>query len=543
MKLVIYYILIGLLFTACYDDKGNYDYADINVLEVGLDEIYSVRIASDTIVTIQPRLSQSLQENKDNLEFMWLHSTTNTNFYTIKDCDTVCRTEALKFHVDPEDAKLKYEHYFRLNVYDKLTGLEYPVNTMMKLVKPFDGAWILLHAKDGRTELGTIEYIGENVVETKDAYYKATGKLFRGNPLCLGRVSLSSTYYGSSSVQMFSVMTDIPEEAGVYCQWKQFEHMDSLSRMVYSADAVNFAFDKVEMIDGEGYRGGIMLTNGRFYQTSAAMKLYEPARNKDNFSGDFYISHAAKIADVSLVYDKKGRRFGSMWHMNNSGYPDPNFFDPTKENKVELAALPRTTSDSKDADPRNISPDQEVVYVGAGYNYNQSNASYSYAYAVATKGQDSCFIYEFNVMGMSYGSGNPSFSNYYRLPMPKGLNEGSCFASSAAYSGIIFYSAGNTIYRLDFVQQGGKATPIYTHEGGKVVRMRFARTRSEKDGYKNYEFDLARSLGVAFEMEDGTSDFVILNLAATGSLGESSEHFSAKQVYYEFGKITDFVFL
>lgn len=36
MKQVISYILIGLLFTACYDDKGNYDYVDINVLEVGL---------------------------------------------------------------------------------------------------------------------------------------------------------------------------------------------------------------------------------------------------------------------------------------------------------------------------------------------------------------------------------------------------------------------------------------------------------------------------------------------------------------------------
>lgn len=46
--------------------------------------------------------------------------------------------------------------------------------------------------------------------------------------------------------------------------------------------------------------------------------------------------------------------------------------------------------------------------------------------------------------------------------------------------GIIFYSAGNTVYRLDFVQQGGKATPIYTHEGGKVTRMKFARTRNEQ---------------------------------------------------------------
>ncbi|MFR7876354.1 MAG: hypothetical protein ACLU4J_08130 [Butyricimonas paravirosa] len=56
-----------------------------------------------------------------------------------------------------------------------------------------------------------------------------------------------------------------------------------------------------------------------------------------------------------------------------------------------------------------------MLYVGSGYNYNQSNASYSYAYAVATREQDSCIIYEFNAMGMSYGK-NPSLSNYYRLP-------------------------------------------------------------------------------------------------------------------------------
>ena len=81
---------------------------------------------------------------------------------------------------------------------------------------------------------------------------------------------------------MFSVITDIPDEAGVYCQWRQFEKMDSLSRMVYSADAVDFAPDKVELIDGEGSRGGLMLANGKYYQTPAAMKMYEPARNKDN---------------------------------------------------------------------------------------------------------------------------------------------------------------------------------------------------------------------------------------------------------------------
>ena len=228
--------------------------------------------------------------------------------------------------------------------------------------------------------------------------------------------------------------------------------------------------------------------------------------------------------------------------MYNSGGPDPILFDTVNENKVELGAIPPSTDYSTAADPNKLNPKHKVLYVGSGYNYNQSNASYSYAYAVATREQDSCIVYEFNAMGMSYGK-NPSLSNYYRLPIPQGLDENSCFASSAAYSGIIFYSAGNTVYRLDFVQQGGKATPIYTHEGGKVTRMKFARTRNEQTGYENYEFDLARSLGVVFEMEDGSCDFVVLNLASTGSVGTDSEHYPAKQVYHEFGKITDVVFL
>ena len=34
------YILALLLFVSCYDDKGNYDYEDINTVAVELDELY-----------------------------------------------------------------------------------------------------------------------------------------------------------------------------------------------------------------------------------------------------------------------------------------------------------------------------------------------------------------------------------------------------------------------------------------------------------------------------------------------------------------------
>ena len=128
MKTLIY-ILVVLLLASCYEDKGNYDYKEINTVDVSLNEVYAVRLGKDTTVTIIPQLSQSLQENTENLKYAWLHSTINEMFYAEalsynKDLDTVGTEVNLRFHIDPNEKNLKYEHYFRLNVYDEITGIE-----------------------------------------------------------------------------------------------------------------------------------------------------------------------------------------------------------------------------------------------------------------------------------------------------------------------------------------------------------------------------------------------------------------------------------
>ena len=97
---------------------------------------------------------------------------------------------------------------------------------------------------------------------------------------------------------------------------------------------------------------------------------------------------------------------------------------------------------------------------------------------------------------------------------------------------------------MDFKQAGGKATAIYTHAGGKAVKMKFAkRYLSSSNAFDAYEFDVQYSLGIGFDMGNGKGDFVILNLSSTGSVGGDSEHYPAKQVYTDFGEITDFVFI
>lgn len=541
MKRLIYFIL-GLLVASCYDDKGNYTYQEVNTLDVSLNKVYSVRLDKDTTVTIIPQLSQSLQENEDNLEYTWLHSTTNHNFYGHGKFDTVGLEKNLNFHIDPEAKNLAYAHYFRLNVYDRITDIEYPVNTTIELIKPYVGSWMILHRKNGQTELGSVEYIGGDIVVQEDAYYEETGKRFTGKPQALMSYTTSCKYYGTGSGwNMFTVITDDPAEAGVYCQWKHFEKKDSLTRMVAPLAQNSFDFQHITLADGDGTASALLLSGGMLYQSPRAGKIYEPAADLE---GEVNITLASKISNNALLYDEAGHRFAFYYNTSDGlGVKkyDPLYFIESEENTNLIKAIPTRDGNVSAVNPNKLPEDQKVLYLGTGYQYASAWTSV-YAYALA-KNDTRCFVYEFNPRGFNY-SDNASFNGYYTINIPQGLDESAVFASTPPYSGLLFYASGNTVYRLDFKQAGGKATAIYTHAGGKAVKMKFAkRYLSSSNAFDAYEFDVQYSLGIGFDMGNGKGDFVILNLSSTGSVGGDSEHYPAKQVYTDFGEITDFVFI
>lgn len=541
MKRLIYFIL-GLLVASCYDDKGNYTYQEVNTLDVSLNKVYSVRLDKDTTVTIIPQLSQSLQENEDNLEYTWLHSTTNHNFYGHGKFDTVGLEQNLNFHIDPEAKNLAYAHYFRLNVYDRITDIEYPVNTTIELIKPYVGSWMILHRKNGQTELGSVEYIGGDIVVQEDAYYEETGKRFTGKPQALMSYTTSCKYYGTGSGwNMFTVITDDPVESGVYCQWKHFEKKDSLTRMVAPLAQNSFDFQHITLADGDGTASALLLSGGMLYQSPRAGKIYEPAADLE---GEVNITLASKISNNALLYDEAGHRFAFYYNTSDGlGVKkyDPLYFIESEENTNLIKAIPTRDGNVSAVNPNKLPEDQKVLYLGTGYQYASAWTSV-YAYALA-KNDTRCFVYEFNPRGFNY-SDNASFNGYYTINIPQGLDESAVFASTPPYSGLLFYASGNTVYRLDFKQAGGKATAIYTHAGGKAVKMKFAkRYLSSSNAFDTYEFDVQYSLGIGFDMGNGKGDFVILNLSSTGSVGGDSEHYPAKQVYTDFGEITDFVFI
>ena len=72
-KYIIYiasFVGSALLQTGCYDDKGDYDYHDVNTMEIVIPET-KLRMPKEEAVevSIMPQISQTLEQNEEELLF------------------------------------------------------------------------------------------------------------------------------------------------------------------------------------------------------------------------------------------------------------------------------------------------------------------------------------------------------------------------------------------------------------------------------------------------------------------------------------------
>lgn len=117
MKNRIWLLLIGIVMVACFEDKGNYEYNDINQLTINnVDSIY-YRDQFDSLY-INPELSGSLYSEDDRFEYEW-----NINNYVVsREKELVYRIETplgknlCKYIVTDKALGTKVYYYFHLQV-------------------------------------------------------------------------------------------------------------------------------------------------------------------------------------------------------------------------------------------------------------------------------------------------------------------------------------------------------------------------------------------------------------------------------------------
>ena len=135
MKKVLY-VLLGIFFAACYDDKGSYDYHDVNETTIeGINGSYNVTMGVTTL-KIDPKVTMTMADPEDTTRFQYewranvaynstvLLGTTRTLDYPVK--------------LDPRS----YTLYFR--VIDRQTDLVAVATASLNVGAPYSRGILLI---------------------------------------------------------------------------------------------------------------------------------------------------------------------------------------------------------------------------------------------------------------------------------------------------------------------------------------------------------------------------------------------------------------
>ncbi len=171
-KLILLACLSVCVYCGCVEDKGNYDYIELNDMTIQpLEKAYIVELFSQ--VKITPEITLKTGEfNPDNYTYIWMLYTVFSDQFI---SDTLSREKDLDIEISalPRTYKLYYE------VKDKETGLICTQITDFTVINSYSIGLMALSRINDDANLTFI-----NVLEqvTEDAYEKMNGKIVGKNP-------------------------------------------------------------------------------------------------------------------------------------------------------------------------------------------------------------------------------------------------------------------------------------------------------------------------------------------------------------------------
>ena len=157
----------ALFLTACYSDKGNYDYHDINEVTIeGIDRenVYQA-YAFQTTLKISPVIHSTMSE-ADNYEYTWriIPRNADTNSGASLDEFIVSREKDLVYPVQLSDGD--YTGFFEVK--DPATGVTWIEDFYLHVTSQGSNGWLVACDDNGRTRL---DLIGKDSEGKEDVLY------------------------------------------------------------------------------------------------------------------------------------------------------------------------------------------------------------------------------------------------------------------------------------------------------------------------------------------------------------------------------------
>ena len=520
----------------CYEDKGNYDYHDVNGVKIEIDEP-QVRMpkSDDAEVTLKPIIAQTMATGDDNLDFQWLiikedakALSDNMNDYMPFAKGKECKVTVKAGQTDNIGLLLV--------VTDKANGTQWYKKTQVKIVKPFNPCWFVLHEKEGKTMLGAVEGAPDGYFVYADVYKSERNEPFplQGKPLAL---AARKVYGSKEATSVFGFLGFSANPGMVIATTK------GVALVTPSTLAVKYSTEKIlfeptadgKQIKLQTYKmdahGELFVNDGKAYFAHMDGTCV-PYSVKE---GDKYPTISAYGAgqNVLYFYDSQNHRFLKRPAFGLSDfYGTPyksvsmrRYGSAWVDRGVPVRPVGQRDTYVNAFNPDTIPADLIITDIVAGGAYGSQ--LYGVGYRTGSK--------QLTVYKFSCRDTEPHCVAQYTVNMPSEVDLSTAkFAASYAFSAdLLFMAAANKVYRVDLKRN--KVVEVYAAPSdAQVVCAKF----------KNRETTelLGTTMGVAYNQGD-KGMVVELKLTASGDLARVS---NASFVYgngsLPFGKIADITY-
>lgn len=440
---ILFVFLIGLLFTSCRKDLGNYEYVDINSLQIkGINATYNLATAENPNITPELTFSKDPGYDVGNYTFEWISINENA----------ASNEQRRLIHTKPNlDIPFPlgvgtYAIFYKVT--EKATGVSWQKKFTIKVNGAYKGGWAVLSEINSNSRLDYFEY--DHATGTYPKVYRDFTNQFAdpvsgvplqipGKPKFLTGWTTRTSATGNGNKYFLYIGTEnnvskINVSDGF--NWKEQYAFKFETAGAMALDYVDYI---IPNLTGEAYayRDGDV-----FYANTTYQYAFGTPINRLSNNAYFKVSKwqarssYSQIASVLLMYDITNKRF-----VRNSG---------GATNSV--SPLPYTAGTSA-FDPNNVGMD--LVWMGQTYAFGGR------AYAVLKNGSNKYYLARMNNAAAFAVYAMDEISNC------PDIAQAEQFAVDQQY-GYLHYSVGGKVYQYDV---DSKATKLMKDYGNLKVTL------------------------------------------------------------------------
>ena len=540
MKKISSLLSFVLLLTACYEDKGNYDYTLDSMNEI-LSVTFTpsvVKAVDGDVIEVQQALEedsrtrrvdvaveQSHANDLDNLDFFWYRTYAGVDGKTVK--DTIYSKGFLEFDL-PVGQAMSYNIF--LQIYDRSTDLSHYSSFKISTRPVFKNSLFVMHGSEGKRKIGNIEVIGNETKIYTDIKTVTKDNNHYENTTGFGYTTYVDIPDNLANIGVTSTLTLYADNGETMAYYPHGMNVKYTAPQIFKPEYENFSYKKtVQTGDPSNYtQYKVVLTdNGEVYSGNYVHALYKPGMGCENnpdlpHQSDYEITAATITHNRILLWDAKYGRFlyaakGDAGYALNeassirSDYVSKN---PLLDANVKYQGLEKSPADMTAV----------MGYINYRDNYSQQNPYFIF------KDEATGDYYRYELLVQDIGDGSKAkrrvgsageeddeeeVLSAYTIVSEKRLGgltptDMSTITYNSWFTTTnIFFAEGGTVYRYN-VGNGDKFVVYEAPQGYEVTKIKF---RNEESSAFSADLGLYLNI-VMFNGTNGAVGEIKFNTAA-----------------------------